>query len=78
MINSALTQMVYAANMGDGAPAQTVQAESVSACEALAKDFAAWQRLSGDLPSLNGLLQKYNLAALPTVDMAGSGSGCGR
>lgn len=78
MINSALTQMVYAANMGDGAPAQTVQEESVSACEALTKDFAAWQKLSGDLPSLNSVLQKYNLAALPAVDIAGSNSGCGR
>ncbi len=76
MINSDLTQMVYAANMGDGAPAQTVQADTALACEALTKDFEAWQRLSDDVSSLNSMLRKYNLAALPEVNF--SASGCGK
>lgn len=78
MINSALTQMVYAANMGDGAPAQTVQADTASACEMLAKDFEAWRKLKADLPLLKSLLQKNNLSALPEVDIAASSSGCGK
>lgn len=78
MINSALTQMVYAANMGDGAPAQTVQADTASACEALTKSLEEWKKLSGDLASLNGLLQKYSLAVLPEANIASSSGGCGK
>ncbi len=75
MINSDLTQMVYAANMGDGAPAETVQSDTTLACAVLAKDFEAWQKLSGDLSSLNRMLQKSNLTALPDVNIPASGCG---
>jgi photosystem II stability/assembly factor-like uncharacterized protein len=69
MGNSTLTQMVYAANMGDGAPAQSVQSDAALVCAALTKDLADWQKLStADLPALNGLLRKYNLAPLPDVN----------
>jgi len=75
--NSALTQMVYAANMGDGAPAQSVQADTASVCKALSNAFADWQKLSTtDLTALNGLLQKYNLAALPTVNIKPAPNSC--
>jgi len=75
--NSALTQMVYAANMGDGAPAQSVQADTASICKALSDAVADWQKLSTtDLPALNGLLQKYNLAALPTVNIHAAPNSC--
>lgn len=75
--NSALTQMVYAANMGDGAPAQSVRDETASVCEALSKAFADWQKLSAtDLPALNGLLEKYNLAALPAVHINAAPNRC--
>ncbi len=75
MINSDLTQMVYAANMGDGAPTETVQSDTTLACAVLAKDFEAWQKLSGDLSSLNRMLQKSNLTALPDVNIPASGCG---
>ncbi|MFZ0640409.1 MAG: hypothetical protein WA020_03105 [Candidatus Acidiferrales bacterium] len=75
--NDALTQMVYAANMGDGAPARSVQADSASVCEALSKAFVAWQKLSTtDLPALNALLQKYNLAPLPAVKLTAASNSC--
>lgn len=75
--NSSLTQMVYAANMGDGAPAQSVKDESASICKALSSAFAGWQKLSTtDLPALNGLLQKYSLAALPTVNLNAAPNRC--
>ncbi|MGB6715898.1 MAG: hypothetical protein WBE47_02990 [Candidatus Acidiferrales bacterium] len=75
--NSTLTQMVYAANMGDGAPAQSVQADSAGMCAALSKAFADWQKLSTtDLPALNTLLQKYNLATLPEVNFSAAPNSC--
>jgi photosystem II stability/assembly factor-like uncharacterized protein len=75
--NSTLTQMVYAANMGDGAPAQSVQADSAGTCAALSSAFVAWQKLStNDLPALNVLLQKYNLAALPGVSISAAPNSC--
>ncbi len=75
--NDGLTQMVYAANMGDGAPAQSVQAGSAFVCGALNNTFAAWQKLSTtDLPALNTLLQKYNLAALPEVKLTAASNSC--
>lgn len=75
--NSALTQMVYAANMGDGAPAQSVKEDSASVCKGLSNAVADWQKLSTtDLPALNGLLQKYNLAALPAVNINAAPNSC--
>jgi photosystem II stability/assembly factor-like uncharacterized protein len=77
VINDALTQMVYAANMGDGAPAQSVQAVSLNACRLLSKVFVDWQKLSTtDLPALNSLLQKYNLAALPQTTVSATPNSC--
>lgn len=75
--NDALTQMVYAANMGDGAPAQSVQADSARVCAALSKAFLAWQRLATtDLPRLNLLLEKYNLAPLSEVKISAPQNSC--
>lgn len=66
MINAALTQMVYLENMGDGAPAQSLEADSANACRQLTQTFIDWQKLnSTDLAALNLSLQKFNLAALP-------------
>jgi photosystem II stability/assembly factor-like uncharacterized protein len=75
-INVALTNMVYAANMGDGAPAQTVQAVGAAACRVLAKDFDEWNKLSSGLPALNAMLQKYNLTPLPTVNVTTTANTC--
>ena len=77
MANSVLTQMVYAANMGDGAPAQSVRSDGALVCAALTKDLADWQKLSAaDLPALNSLLQKYNLAPLPAVNIGALSNLC--
>ncbi|MFZ0465155.1 MAG: hypothetical protein WAL78_05575 [Candidatus Acidiferrales bacterium] len=77
-INSILTQEVYAANMGDGAPPETVKDTTARVCEYLAKNFDAWRKLdTEDLPSLNTLLQKYNLAPLTPAPI-GSSAGCGK
>jgi hypothetical protein len=63
--------------MGDGAPAQSVQSDATLVCAALTKDLADWQKLStSDLPALNGLLQKYNLAALPEVNIKATPNLC--
>lgn len=75
--NNTLTQMVYAANMGDGAPAQSVKDDSASVCKALGNAFVNWQKLSTtDLPALNALLQKYNLASLPAVNISAEHNNC--
>ena len=77
--NSVLTQAVYAANMGDGAPAQSVNLFAADVCQALSKAFADWQKLSTtDLPALNNLLQKYNLAALPNVSVTTAPNTCAK
>jgi photosystem II stability/assembly factor-like uncharacterized protein len=75
-VNVALTNMVYAANMGDGAPAQTVQAVGEAVCQALTKNYDAWNKLSGELPALNAALQKYNLEALPAVNVTAAQNTC--
>ena len=75
--NSVLTQMVYAANMGDGAPARSVEAGSASICQALTKAIADWRKLSTtELPALNSLLQKYNVAQLPGVSLSVTPNSC--
>lgn len=75
--NSALTQMVYVANMGDGSPAQSVRDDAATVCAALNKAFADWKKLSTtDLPALSSLLQKYNLAALPDVRISETPNSC--
>lgn len=77
LANAALTQDVYAINMGDGAPPQSLQSETSQICEALNKSYAAWQQLNAnDLPALNSLLQKYNLAALPQVNLTAPSNNC--
>lgn len=76
MVNAALTQMVYAANMGDGAPAQSVVEQSALACQVLSKDFGVWTKLSDDLPAVNSLLQKHNLAPLTNVTVTAAPNTC--
>ena len=77
-VNSILTQEVYAANMGDGAPPQTVKDSTNVACTYLDKDFEAWRNLNAqDLPALNTLLQKYDLAPLTAAQIPSS-AGCGK
>jgi hypothetical protein len=77
-VNSILTQEVYAANMGDGAPPETVKNSTSVACAYLDKDFEAWRNLNAqDLPALNTLLQKYNLAPLTAAQIPAS-AGCGK
>ena len=75
--NATLTQMVYAINMGDGAPAKSLQEDASHVCEALNKSFADWRKLQAtDLPELNSALQKYNLAPLPEVTVDSPSNSC--
>lgn len=75
--NSILTQLVYAINMGDGAPAPSLREDTSNVCADLNKAFAAWQKLSAtDLPALNSALQKYNLAPLPQVTLSSPSNRC--
>lgn len=77
LANAALTQMVYAINMGDSAPARSLQEETSEVCEALEKSFAEWQKVSAtDLPALNSTLEEYNLAALPQVNLTAPSNSC--
>lgn len=77
-VNSNLTQLVYAADMGDGAPSETMRSATAETCQALAKDFDAWRKFNADdLPAVNTLLRKYNLAALPAATVNAPASGCG-
>jgi len=78
-VNSDLTQLVYTEDTGDGRPVESVQAATAESCQALAKDFGAWQKFSADdLPALNSLLEKYNLGALPAATVNAPASGCGQ
>ncbi len=77
-VNSDLTQLVYTEDTGDGRPVESVQAATAESCQALAKDFGAWQKFSADdLPALNSLLGKYDLGALPAATVNAPASGCG-
>ncbi|HLW83114.1 MAG TPA: hypothetical protein VKS20_13835 [Candidatus Acidoferrales bacterium] len=77
LANAALTQMVYAINMGDSAPARGLKEDTSEVCAALDKSFAEWQKLSAtDLPALNSTLEKYNLAALPQVKLTAPSNRC--
>ena len=77
LINAGLTQGVYAINMGDGAPPESMRTETAAACAGLEKAFAEWQKLSAsDLPALNSALQKYNLAALPEAAFSLPANSC--
>lgn len=75
--NALLTQMVYAINMGDGAPAKSLQEDATHICEDLNKDFADWRKLhASDLPALNSALQKYSLAPLPEAEVNSPSTSC--
>lgn len=77
LTNAGLTQAVYAINMADGAPPESLRAEVSTACVGLDKSFAEWQKVSAtDLPALNSALQKYNLAALPQVTFTLPSNSC--
>ncbi len=77
LINAGLTQDVYAINMGDGAPPESLRSEAENECAELAKAFTEWQKLSAtDLPSLNSALQKYNFDALPQITFSLPSNSC--
>lgn len=77
LTNAGLTQDVYAINMGDGAPPESMRTETAAACAGLDKAFAEWQKLSAsDLTALNSALQKYNLAALPQITFSLPANSC--
>ena len=78
-VNSDLTQIVYVEDTGDGRPAESVRTAVAESCQALTKDFDAWRKFDADdLPALNTLLQKYNLAALPAATVNAPASVCGQ
>ena len=69
-VNSELTQILYAADTGDGQPSESVRASVTEACQAITKSFEAWRKFNADdVPALNTLLQKYKLAALPPAEL---------
>ena len=78
-VNSQLTQILYAADTGDGQPSESVRASVTQACQAITKNFDAWRKFNADdVPALNTLLQKYKLAALPAATLNAPASVCGR
>ncbi|MHB8756276.1 MAG: hypothetical protein ACYC92_15180, partial [Candidatus Acidiferrales bacterium] len=78
-VNSDLTQIVYAEDTGDGRPAESVRAAATESCQMLTKDFDAWQKFNAsDLPALNTLLRKYNLASLPAATVNAPAFACGQ
>lgn len=75
--NATLTQLVYAINMADGAPAESLRGQTSQICEQMNKDFAAWQKLNvTDLPALNSVFEKANLSALPAVNLIAPSNSC--
>lgn len=78
-INSDLSQDVYAADSGDGRPAELVQAAVDESCQALSKDFDEWSKFAAkDLPEFNDLLTKNKLAPLPAPAGMPTDGGCGK
>ncbi|HKV27131.1 MAG TPA: hypothetical protein VJN90_02500 [Candidatus Acidoferrales bacterium] len=77
-INSSLTQVLYAADTGDGQPSESVRASVDEACQAIRKDIDAWRKFNtDDVPALNALLKKYKLAELPAAELNAPASVCG-
>jgi len=78
-INSELTQAVYAADSGDGRPADSVHQAVDEMCQALSKDFDDWNKFAAkDLPEFNAVLTQNKLAPLPAPQGMPASEGCGK
>ncbi len=76
-VNRDLARLATSVESADVRPSDAVRASVKETCRALSQDFTEWQRVnSQDLPALNGMLAKFQLAALPVTATAAQ-SGCG-
>ena len=67
-LNRDLTRLVTMIESSDARPPETARASAAESCEALNKVLESWRKLNAQtVPSLNQLLDKYKLAALPVV-----------
>ncbi len=74
-INRDLARLMFMVEVGDGAPSDSAQEALAESCGALNKALAGWRQLSGQgFGSVNTLLDKYKLAALPAPGSVSSAS----
>ena len=67
-VNRDLARYLTMIEGGDTRPAQSARENAGVSCEALRKDLARWRAVNSEtLPALNKLLERHNLAALPTT-----------
>lgn len=77
-VNRDLARLMFMIEIGDGAPSDTAKESLGESCSGLTKALAAWRGLSPqDFTSVNTLLEKYKLAALPALPPAANATdGC--
>jgi len=66
-VNRDLARILYMIEVGDAAPSDSAQEAINDSCRSLDADLAAWKKVQSEsLPSVNALLEKYNLQPLPS------------
>ena len=65
-VNRDLARLATMVQSADTEPSQTAREAAADSCAALNKSLAGWKQVnSQDLPSVNDILKKYNVAVLP-------------
>jgi photosystem II stability/assembly factor-like uncharacterized protein len=78
-VNHRLAELMNLIQAGDGRPTPSADATVADTCRTLRKDSAKWKAVAThDLPTLNRLLEKRGVGALPMPDVAAGGSSCAK
>ncbi len=73
-INREMARLVSMLSGGDARPPQQLQQAVEMSCDQLGKRITQWREINANaIPQVNQLLQKYNLAALPSAALDGEG-----
>ncbi|MDT7778617.1 MAG: hypothetical protein QOC99_1129 [Acidobacteriota bacterium] len=77
-VNRDLARFMSMIESGDMRPAGTARDSARASCEALKNALARWRSINADeLPALNILLKRYELAPLPTTTTPAAETTCG-